>query len=381
MKQNTYYVGLDVHKENISVAIAEGGGSREVRHLGEISNDLHATKKLLSKLRRVHEGGSFEVCYEAGPCGFGIARRLEQLGVSCLVIAPSLIPQRSGDRVKTDKRDSIKLARLLRAGELTSVYVPDPADEAIRDLCRARSDAVDDQRRSRFRLKAFLLRNGYRYQGKSTWGVAHMRYLRELVLPHPAQKAILEEYLMAIESARERISRAEASMELMKESWHLKAAVEALMAMRGFRLVAAMISVSELGDIHRFEHPRKLMAYLGLTGSEHSSGEKQRQGGISRAGNAHLRWLMVECAQHYALPPKVSKELSNRQQGVSREVLSISWKAQNRLHLRLMRLSARRVPRNKALVAVARELCGFIWAVLRSCPCYLRTQGEERMAA
>jgi transposase len=208
-----------------------------------------------------------------------------------------------------------------------------------------------------------------------------MRYLRELVLPHPAQKAILEEYLMAIESARERISRAEASMELMKESWHLKAAVEALMAMRGFRLVAAMITVSELGDIHRFEHPRKLMAYLGLTGSEHSSGEKQRQGGISRAGNAHLRWLMVECAQHYALPPKVSKELSNRQQGVSREVLSISWKAQNRLHLRLMRLSARRVPRNKALVAVARELCGFIWAVLRSCPCYLRTQGEERMAA
>ena len=170
-------------------------------------------------------------------------------------------------------------------------------------------------------------------------------------------------------------------MELMKESWHLKAAVEALMAMRGFRLVAAMITVSELGDIHRFEHPRKLMAYLGLTGSERSSGTKQRQGGISRTGNAHLRWLMVECAQHYALAPKVSHELSSRQEGISREVVMISWKAQNRLHLRLMRLSARRVPRNKALVAVARELCGFIWAVLRSCPCYLKPDKEERMAA
>lgn len=381
MKQNTSYLGLDVHKESISVAIAEGGRGGEVRLLGEISNDMHALEKLLAKLRKAHPGESFEVCYEAGPCGFGIARRLEQLGVPCSVIAPSLIPQRSGDRVKTDTRDAIRLARLLRAGELTSVYVPDAADEAIRDLCRARSDAVDDQRRSRFRLKAFLLRNGYRYQGKSSWGTAHMRYLRELVLPHAAQKAILEEYLMAIENARERIQRTEQSMELMMESWHLKDAVEALMAMRGFRLVAAMITVSELGDIHRFQHPRKLMAYLGLTGSERSSGGKQRQGSISRTGNGHLRWLMVECAQHYALAPKISKELSLRQEGIPREILSISWKAQNRLHLRLLRLSARRVPRNKALVAVARELCGFIWAVLRCCPCYINSESRMVTAA
>jgi transposase len=381
MKQNTSYLGLDVHKESISVAIAEGGREGEVRLLGEISNDMHALEKLLAKLRKAHPGESFEVCYEAGPCGFGIARRLEQLGVTCSVIAPSLIPQRSGDRVKTDTRDAIRLARLLRAGELTSVYVPDAADEAIRDLCRARSDAVDDQRRSRFRLKAFLLRNGYRYQGKSSWGTAHMRYLRELVLPHAAQKAILEEYLIAIENARERIQRTEQSMELMMESWHLKDAVEALMAMRGFRLVAAMITVSELGDIHRFQHPRQLMAYLGLTGSESSSGGKQRQGSISRTGNGHLRWLMVECAQHYALAPKISKELSLRQDGIPREILSISWKAQNRLHLRLLRLLARRVPRNKALVAVARELCGFIWAVLRCCPCYINSESRMVTAA
>ena len=294
-----------------------------------------------------------------------------------MVVAPSLIPVRSGERVKTDTRDALKLARLLRAGELTAVYVPDSADEAIRDLCRARSDAVDDQRRSRCRLKAFLLRHGYRYQGKAGWGEAHRRYLRELVFAHPAQKAILEEYLMAIGTARERIARAEAAMELMLEKWRLKPAVEALMAMRGFQLVAAMMTVSELGDIHRFEHPKKLMAYLGLVSSERSSGNKQRQGGISRAGNAHLRWLLVECSQHCALPPKVSKELSKRQEGVPREVLAISWKAQNRLHLRYLRLLARRMPRNKALTAVARELCGFVWAVLRSCPCYTQPRAED----
>jgi transposase len=208
-------------------------------------------------LRKAHgKDVLLRACYEAGPCGFGIARRLRELGVECEVVAPSLTPTRTGDRVKTDKRDARKLARLLRAGELTAVYIPEASDEAMRDLCRARSDAVDDRRHSRHRLKAFLLRHGYRYTGRSSWTSAHERYVRELVLPHPAMKAILEEYLMAVDAAGERILRCEQAMRDLLEGWRLKPAVAALMAMKGFQLVAAMILVSELGEVHRFAHPR-----------------------------------------------------------------------------------------------------------------------------
>ena len=216
------------------------------------------------------------------------------------MVAPSLTPTRSGDRVKTDRRDARKLARLLRAGELTPVYIPEATDEAIRDLCRARSDAVDDRRRSRHRLKGFLLRHGYRYQGKSSWSAAHERYLRELVLPHPAMKVILEEYLQGIAAAGERIARCEAAMRDLLEQWRLAPAVRALMAMKGFQTVAAMILVSELGEVHRFGHPRQVMAYLGLVPTENTSSERRRQGHITKCGNAHARWLLVECAQHYA---------------------------------------------------------------------------------
>jgi transposase len=291
------------------------------------------------------------------------------------VVAPSLTPKRSGERVKTDRRDARKLARLLRAGELTAVYIPEATDEAMRDLCRARSDAVDDRRRSRHRLKGFLLRHGYRYQGKSSWSAAHERYLRELVLPHPAMKVILEEYLQGIATAGERIERCEEAMGDLLEQWRLAPAVRALMAMKGFQSVAAMILVSELGEVHRFGHPRQVMAYLGLVPTENSSSDRRRQGHITKCGNAHARWLLVECAQHYASPPKVSKELSRRQQGQSHEVRSISWRAQNRLHHRYTRLLARRLQRNKAMVAVARELCGFIWELLRTQPCY-QTQSQ-----
>lgn len=370
MKRTKIYLGLDVHKDSIVAALAEGGPGGEVRQIGAISNDLHALEKLLARQRKAHPGAALEVCYEAGPCGFGIARRLAQLGVPCLVAAPSLIPKRPGDRVKTDRRDAEKLARLLRAGELVAVHVPDSRDEAIRDLCRARTDAVDDRKRCKQRLKSFLLRNGYRYQGKANWCQAHMRYLRELALPDPAQKVVLEDYLQSIDAASERVARYESAMRELLEGWHLKPAVDALMAFKGFQIVAAMVAVSELGDIHRFDHPRKVMAYLGLVSTEHTSAGKRRQGGISRCGNGHLRWLLVECSQHYAAPPKVSKELSRRQEGQSRDIRALSWKTQNRLHARFVALLARRVPRNKALVAVARELCGFIWAALRTQACY-----------
>ena len=216
----------------------------------------------------------------------------------------------------------------------------------------------------------FLLRHGYHYQGKTSWSAAHERYLRELVLPHPAMKVILEEYLISIQAAAERIQCCEAAMRDLLEKWRLRPAVEALKAMKGFQTVAAMILVSELGEIHRFTHPRQVMAYLGLVPTENSSSDKRRQGRITKCGNAHARWLLVECAQHYAAPPKVSKELSRRQEAQSPEVRAISWRAQNRLHRRYTRLLARRLQRKKAMVAIARELCGFIWELLRRQSCY-----------
>ena len=370
MKAITLYVGLDVHKDSIVIAIAEPGRTGEIRLFGTITNDLHALEKALTRIRKAHPDASLEVAYEAGPCGFVIARRLKQLKVPCVVAAPSLIPKQPGSPFKTDKRDARGLARLLRAGELTAVYVPEATDEAIRDLCRARTDAVDDHRRCRHRLKGFLLRHGFRYQGKANWSQPHMRYLRELVLPHPAMKTILEEYLQGIDAAHARVQRIEQSMLTLLETWRLKPAVEALMAFRGFQLVAAMITVSELGDIHRFKHPRQLMTYLGLVPTEATSGPRQRLGAISRCGNTHQRWLLTECAEHYAIPPKISKELSRRQEGQSEAVKALSWKAQNRLHLRFTRLLARRLQRNKTKIAVARELCGFVWAVLRTQNCY-----------
>ena len=258
------YLGLDVHKDCMATVVAEEGRTGQVRDTGVISNDLHALEKWIARLRKAHgKEVLLRACYEAGLCGFGIARRLRQLGVECEVVAPSMTPTRTGDRVKTDKRDARKLARLLRAGELTAVYIPEATDETMRDLCRARSDAVDDRRRSRHRLKGFLLRHGYRYQGKSAWSAAHERYLRQLVLPHPAMKVILEEYLQAIAAAGERIERCEMGMRDLLEKWRLAPAVRALMAMKGFQIVAAMILVSELGEVHRFSHPRQVMAYSG----------------------------------------------------------------------------------------------------------------------
>ncbi len=368
MSKELLYLGLDVHAENIAVAIAEAGRDGEVRNYGEIPNTFHSVEKLMRKLG--HPNKELRVCYEAGPCGFVLARFLKKKDIACDVIAPSLTPKGSGDKIKTDRRDARMLARLHRAGELTAVHVPDERDEAIRDLCRARTDAVQDQRSVRHQLKAFLLRNGYRYGEKTSWSAAHMRYLRELILPHSAMKIVLEEYLQCIDAAAERIERLEVHMKALLDEWHMKPVVLALMGFKGYQTVAAMITVSEIGDIHRFPHPRQLMAYLGLVPSESSSGGSRAQGTITKCGNGHLRWIFNECAQHYRLPPKISQELTTRQEAIPkayrRQVIEISWRCQNRLHERGRKLAARGKTRQKAQIAMARELSAFVWEVMKA---------------
>jgi transposase len=369
MNRNILHIGLDVHAESISIATADGARDGEVRFHSRIPNDLRALDTALRKLAGPDHNRELRVCYEAGPTGFVIARHLAKRGIACLVAAPSLIPKGRADRIKTDRRDALMLARLHRAGELTAVHIPDATDESIRDLCRARTDAVDDKRRATSRLKSFLLRHGHRTTEKTPWSEARMRTLRKTVLPLPAMGIVLEEYIQAIDDAHQRIDRLEKQMELAMATWDQAPVVRALMALRGFRLVSAMITVSELGDIHRFPHPRQLMAYLGLVPSEASSGGKRSQGGLTKTGNSHLRWLINESAQHYRLPPKISRGLGRRQQDIDsghrREVKIIAWKCQHRLYEKGRKMAGRLVMRQKVQIALARELCGFVWAIMK----------------
>ena len=360
------YLGLDVHKTIITIGLALAG-ERPAQLYGNCSSNVDRFCAVLGRLLKEHgvDREQVRVCYEAGPCGFVLARHLERLGYAVEVVAPSLIPTKPGERVKTDRRDARKLARLLRSGELTPVHIPQVADEVIRDLCRARTDATDDQMRNRQRLGALLLRQGFHYQGQSAWTQGHLRYLRERVLQDPVQKQVLEEYLQGIDRAAERVQRMEQSMQLQLDGWVRRPLVEALQGLKGFQLVASMIVASEIGDFSRFDHPKPLMAYLGLVPSEHSSSDRRRQGAITKCGNSHVRWILVEAAHHYRLPPKVSKELSKRQEGLSREVRELSWRAQHRLHRRFVRLTMRGVHYNKVVVAIARELSAFIWELAR----------------
>jgi transposase len=263
--------------------------------------------------------------------------------------------------VKTDRRDARKLARLYRAGELEGIHIPPVEDEVIRDVCRGRTDAVNEMARTKKQLLSFLLRSGYRYKGKARWTEAHMRYLRELVLADPAQKLILEEYLQRIDFVMHQIERIDAQMEKLLQTWSRKPLVDSLMGFRGFKRTAAMVLVSEIGDFKRFKHPKPLMAYLGVTPSEDSSGGRRKQGAITKCGNSHARWMLVESAEHYRKPPKISKALSVRQEGLSREVRTLSWHAQNRLNKRWTRLLFKGKHPNLIRVAIARELSSYIW--------------------
>lgn len=354
------YVGLDVHKASIAVAVARAGRG-EPEYLGEIPNTEAAVRKLLKRLSPDGEVLSF--CYEAGPCGYGLYRQLTGLGHDCAVVAPSLIPRKAGERLKTDRRDALSLGRLHRSGELTAVWVPDEEQEAIRDLTRAREDAKSLELKARQQLGAFLLRHGRVYGGKSRWTQAHLRWLETVKFDTPVQQIVLQDYIDTVKAAQTRVAELEAQMRAALETWSLRPVVEALMALRGLKLIVAMTTLAELGDLTRFDSPRELMAYLGLVPSEHSSGGSRRQGGITRTGNGHVRRVLVEAAWAYRFPARKSACIQRRAEKTSAEVQAIAWEAQKRLCGRYRALMQAGKQKQQVTTAVARELAGFIWAI------------------
>jgi transposase len=362
----TLYVGLDVHKESIAVAYAPEDRGAEVVSLGPIGTRQCDIDKLIRTLQS--KGATLIFVYEAGPCGYWLYRYLTRKGVRCTVVAPSLIPRKPGDRVKTDRRDAMTLARLLRSGDLTSIYVPQIEDEAMRDLSRGREDAMRDLKAAKYRLKAFLLRQDIRYEGRANWTPAHLRWLSEVVCPTPVQQIVFQEYVRAVTEQHERLHRLETELRDHVTRWRLYPMVEAIQALRGVDLTGAIILIAELGDLTRFDTPRQLMSYLGLTPSEYSSGDRRRQGGITKAGNTHARRAFVEGAWAYRYPAKVSRHLQLRLEKLPAEVQAISWKAQVRLCKRYRQLVARGKHANQVVVAIAREMAAFAWAIARAVP-------------
>jgi len=361
------FVGLDTSKLRNAVAIADGGRDGEVRFFGEIENTATATAKLVRKLTARY--GRLTFCYEAGPTGYGLYRQITSLGHGCIVAAPSLIPRKPGDRVKTNRRDAMSLARLLRADQLTAVWVPDRGHEAMRDLTRARESAMLDLRAKRQQVSAFLLRLGRHYpQTKKTWTKAHMSWLSSQKFEYREQRLVFEETMLAVRQARERLLRLEEAVRDAVPDWSLGATVTALMAMRGIDVIAAATLLAEIGELSRFANPHQLMAYLGLVPSEDSTGDTVKRGPITKAGNRRARRILVECSWSYQHPPRVGPNKQHKVDAAPQAVREIAWKAQCRLHKRYRALIRKGKPKTVAVTAVAREFAGFIWAVGREIP-------------
>jgi len=355
------FVGLDVHAETIAVAIAEPGG--EVRSLGIVPNRAESIRKLVKKLG---SPADLRVCYEAGPCGYVLYWQLTELGVRCEVVAPTLVPTKAGDRVKTDRRDAEKLARTYRAADLTPVWVPDAAHEALRDLVRTREAAKKDQLRARHRLSKLLLRRGLRPGFASrVWGSSYMQWVKGLRFEQPAFEAAYLDLLHEVEHAAERIARLERSIDeaITAAPQSMQAVIAGLQALRGVSKMSAATLLAEVGQFSRFEKARQLMGYSGMVSSEHSSGQRTRRGAITKAGNAHVRRIVIESSWSYRHRPSIGLALRRRQQGLPEAVKEIAWKAQCRLHRRYCRLVARGLPHQKVVTALGRELLGFVWAI------------------
>ena len=355
------YVGLDVHRDSIAIAVAVADG-RPAESLGTVPDDI---PKLIKRLLRLGPAASLRCCYEAGPTGLGLVRRLKEAGIACQVIAPSLVPVRPGVRIKTDRRDAVKLAQYLRSGDLTPIHVLDPATEAIRDLERARDDAKRAERAARHRLSKFLLRHGRWFEGRSTWGPAHLAWLAKQQFDNSAHQDVMDDYREAVELATARVGRLTVRLAERVATWEEAPPVTALQALRGVDLVSAATLVAEVEDFRRFGSATELMSFVGLVPSEHSSGGSRRQGRITRTGNGHVRRILVESAWHYRRQPRLSKAIRERNDRVSAGVRAIAWEAQQRLHKRLFRLTGNGKPATRAVTAVARELAGFVWAIAR----------------
>jgi transposase len=366
MIKSIRFIGMDVHKNSISIAIAEEGRNGEIRNYGKINNNMTALSKVIRKL--LSDNCELSFVYEAGPCGYEIYRYLISSGFSCEVVAPSLIPKKSGDRIKNDRRDAQMLARLYRAGELTPVYVPDLEDEAMRDLTRAREDAKHCQRKAKQRLNAFLLRHGFIYSGQTKWSKAHFHWISDIKMAHPAQQITLQEYISTLDESSKRVERLTQQIRELAPSWKLYPVVKALQTLRGVSLIVASTTVAELGDLKRFESPACLMAYLGLVPSEHSSGETTKRGRITKTGNGHVRRVLIEAAWAYRFPARISHCLLNRQQDSSSSILEISWNAQLRLCSRYRKMIARKKTQQLVITAIARELSAFMWAIAQEVP-------------
>jgi len=357
------YVAFDVAKRKHAVAVAESGRRGEVRFIGEIENSGAAIARTLKKLASRH--GRLHVCFEAGPTGYGLYREVQALGHACTVVAPALIPRRAGERVKTNRRDAVTLARLHRAGELTGVWVPDAVHEAVRDLVRAREAAADDLRRKRQQLLSFLLRQGHIYSAGGHWTLAHRRWLAQQSFEHQAQQIVFQEGVDAIADAAQRLHRLESQLAIVVPSWSMAPVVAAYQAMRGASFLVAVTFAAEIGDVRRFDTPRQLMSFLGLVPAESSTGDTIRRKGLTLAGNRRARRALIEAAWTYRFPARVSETLRARLDGLPKAIRDIAWKAQIRLCARYRRLSAGGKKLPVIVAAIAREIAAFLWAIGR----------------